>query len=218
MQNDNNNKPGDIFNIDENTSNTVVLRQERDTFYKDKGVDFVKSYYAEDGVNEWKDPTTSRKVFFEILNNIKYTGNEVFMDCGCGLGHVVFLASHVFQKVIGIELLETVFNECEKNIKLLFPNGYSNIDLIQGDMLIIDDHTIDNVNVFYFSCPFNDLNKFRQWIDKITLSFLRKKRKIYFIYYYPLFESEMANSIFTLNATINTIGKVNIYSVPHEEK
>ncbi len=209
----NNSNSGKIIDIDEQTNNTMVLREEDTIFYKDKGVDFVKTYYAEDGISEWKDPTTSRKVFFEILKNIEYSGKEVFMDCGCGLGHVVYLASKIFLKVIGVEILKEVFDQCKSNLSKLNPKWNNNVALKNCDMFSVPDEIIDSVDIFYFSSPFDNVKQFKQWIDKITISFYRKKRKIYFIYYYPRFEKEMMDSIFSFENTIHTIGKVNIYSV-----
>ena len=211
----NNNNAGKVFDIKERTQNTDTLQCEYESYYKDKDVNFVKSYYAEDGINEWKDPTTSRKVFFEILKNIKYSGNEVFMDCGCGLGHIVYLASKVFSKVIGVELLQDVFVECQSNLKKLQSNN--NVVLKNCDMFDVENDIIDSVNIFYFSSPFDNVQKFNQWIEKITFSYYRRKRKILFIYYYPRFEGEMIDSIFSIKKIIRSIGKVNIYSVGEED-
>lgn len=212
MQNVNNNEPGGIIEIRETTPNTEILRQEAE-LYKAQGVDFVKTYYSDDGQNEWKDPTTSRKVFSEIMKNIKISENDVFMDCGCGLGHVVYLASKIFKKVVGVELLEKVFKECESNLRKLYPNGNDGIELINKSMFDLDNALIDSVNVFYFSSPFDCKIEFRKWMENyIGLSLYRKPRCIYFIYYYPIFSVEMNRYSFDLLKTINTeLGKVNIY-------
>lgn len=212
MRSDSNNEPGGIIEIRETTPNTEILRQEAE-FYKTKGVDFVKTYYSDDGKNEWKDPTTSRKVFSEIMKNIKISENDVFMDCGCGLGHVVYLASKVFKKVIGVELLGTVFKECESNLRKLYPNGNNGIELINENMFNLDNALIDSVNVFYFSSPFDCKIEFRKWMEEhIGLSLCRNPRNIYFIYYYPIFSAEMDYYSFDLLQTINNeLGKVNIY-------
>lgn len=216
MPSDNNNSnAGKVFDIEEHTPNTDTLQSEYDCYYKDKDVNFVKSYYAEDGINEWKDPTTSRKVFFEILKNIEYSRNEVFMDCGCGLGHIVYLASNIFKKVIGVEILKEVFNECQSNLAKL--NVKDNVILRNCDMFDIENDIIDSVNIFYFSSPFDNVQKFNQWIEKITFSYYRRKRKIYFIYYYPMFENAMLDSIFSFEKSIHSIGKINIYSIGNDE-
>lgn len=213
MQVGNNSNSGKIFDIVEDTDNTKVLKEEYEHYYKDKGVNFVKSYFLADGEREWRDPTTSRKVFFEIFQNIQHSESDVFMDCGCGLGHIVYLASNCFKKVIGVEVLKSVFEECCENLKKLITKNDANVILKNCDMLDLEDDLIDSVTVFYFACPFDDITKFRLWLEKILSSFSRNKRRIYFIYYYPIFENELNNSIFKLDKTLNSIGETNIYSV-----
>lgn len=212
MRADNNNS-GKIFDIAEDTDNTKVLKEENERYYKNSGVNFLKTYFLADGEREWKDPTTSRKVFFEILQNIQYSDNDVFMDCGCGLGHIVYLASNHFKKIIGVEILDSVFKECCENLDKLITAKNSDIILKNCDMLEIEDEVIDLVNIFYFACPFDDLTKFKLWIKRISASFSRYKRKIYFIYYYPIFANELTNSNFALEKRIDTLGETNIYSI-----
>ncbi len=196
------------------TENYFVLKNETESIYLEYGVDFTKTYFAFDGINEWVDPTTTRKVFEEIIERINPSPKWVFLDCGSGLGHVLYLAANKFSEVIGVEILPDIYRICVSNLDKILP-GHT-ITIINLDLLKLDDSILDRVNVFYCSSPFSDEATFEEFIYKIANSIIRADREVYFIYYYPVFESVMnkVTSIFTIKSQFETIGRVNIYHHP----
>lgn len=105
-----------IIRQDKETENLLEITKEINELYSGYDVSFDKTYMAFDGYHEWVDPSTTKKVFDKILKNISYKPEDVLIDCGSGLGHVLYLSSFHFNKVIGIEILVDVAKECEKNL------------------------------------------------------------------------------------------------------
>ena len=204
-----------IIQQDNETENLLQLNKEVEENYRGIDVNFSKSYFSFDGNNIWVDPTTTKKVFDEIQKNISYSHEDVFIDCGSGLGHVLYLSSFHFDKVIGIEIVNDVAKECEKNlISLMGSENYSKkIELLIGDMLSQSEDVFDKGTIFYISSPFDNENDFRNLIEKIYQSIKRFDRKVYVIYYYPYFKSILSNyeDCFKFVKELNLIGDVVIY-------
>ena len=100
------------------TENLSEIRSEIKQYYSNTNVCFDKTYTAYDGKSEHVDPTTTKKVFDSIITHIHFTSDDVLIDCGSGLGHVLYLSSCIFNRVIGIEILPDVANESIKNLIL----------------------------------------------------------------------------------------------------
>lgn len=194
-----------------NSYNEMLLEEEHKLYYSGKDVDFQSTYRTADGNMEWKDPTTSVSKFNEITACLDLTGKRTFLDCGCGLGHVLYLASKLFENVIGVEIIEEAAEQCRKNLTELIPDN--NIPVVTGDLFDLNKEVIDRVDVFYVSCPFDKESDFTRWRDIVDESIARKPRDAYFIYYYPIFAPAMKSSRhFTLEREIiSNNGNVNIY-------
>lgn len=191
--------------------NDKRLHEEYQQYYVGLEVDFQSTYKTPDGKLEWKDPTTTVAIFNEIVNHLDITGSEKFMDCGCGLGHVLYLASKVFKEVLGVEIVEEVVAQCVKNLSILLPNN--TIRVFNVDMFKMGRIVIDSVDVFYVSNPFDKKEDFSRWRNIVEDSISSYDRNVYFIYYYPFFEADMAKSnLFYLdNVLSSNNGNVNIY-------
>lgn len=204
-----------IIEQDKQTENLLQINKEIRDYYFESNVNFNKSYFSKDGNNIWVDPSTTKKDFDHILRNILYSSKDVFIDCGSGLGHVLYLSSLHFEKIIGIEILNDVANESRKNlISLMGIEEYSKkIELIIGNVLEQSEVFFARGNIFYISSPFDKEDDFRKLIDKIYKSVQSHDRNIYIVYYYPYFKSVFNeyNDCFKLVRELKLIGDVVIY-------
>ena len=189
-----------------------LMLSEHDLYYKNSGVDFHINYQAVDRKLEWKEPTTPRGIFEEIIKYIPVNKDWVFLDCGCGLGHVVYLASFYFNIVYGVECIEEVAEIAKKNIKILLPNR-KYCTVLFSDIFKLDKKIINKTNVFYISSPFIDENIFEKFVKIILHSLKNKKREIWLIYFYPYCDHIMKKYSNTLPLvyTLKTLGDVNYY-------
>ena len=191
--------------------NERILKEEHQLYYVGRNVDFQSTYKVFNRDLEWKDPTTSVAKFSEIVKCLDITGDESFLDCGCGLGHVLYLASKIFDKVYGVEIVEEAVKQCLKNLSILLPNN--KIKVFHNDIFKLDESIIDSIDVFYVSNPFDKRSDFVRLRNLVEESIGRYDRNVHFIYYYPVFEKEMFESdIFsTLQILSSNNGNVNIY-------
>lgn len=206
-----------LLKTDGTSLNDKILQEEHQLYYANMNVDFQSIYKTVDGIMEWKDPTTSAAVFTEIMKYINITGCETFMDCGCGLGHVLYLASKFFTKVYGVEIVSEAVEQCIKNISTLLPNN--NIKILAADIFTLNKNILDSIDVFYVANPFDNNNDFCKLRNLVEASIERYNRNVYFIYYYPYFEAYMAQSQkFTIDRVITSYnGNVNIYKYTKRE-
>jgi hypothetical protein len=204
-----------LIRQEKKTENLAEINKEINKFYSNYEVSFNKSYISYDGKNEWVDPTTTKRVFDNILENITYTETDTLIDCGSGLGHVLYLSSFKFNKVIGIEILEDICRESKRNLISLMGDEvfYKKITLISGNVLEQESAFFDKGSIFYISSPFSNKNDFRLLVEKICDSIKRINRKVYLIYYYPYFENVLDDycDYFKFLKKLNLIGDVVIY-------
>lgn len=207
-----------ILTQDKLTENQKVLEEEKNSFYRDLEVDFSMTYTSSDDESKiWVDPTTSKKVFDLILHHLPNCKNYTFLDCGSGLGHVIYLSYPFFKKVIGIEKNNDAFELSKRNLKTLLKDNFKNISLVNKDLFEAKDEIFDETNVFYISSPFRETDLFEKLIKKIVKSINNNNREIWLIYYYPYREDIILkySDFFGLEKKIETIGTVNIYHHKH---
>ena len=132
-----------------------------------------------------------------VLRYLQNIGaNKNIIDYGCGKGRVLAVAAfYGFNKITGIEFSEELCNEARKNIaplQLRFPKKVFNVILINA----IDYKIEDNVNVFFFFNPFNEIvmNKI---ITDILTSINKNKRIIHVAYINPRHKQLFINEGFT---------------------
>ena len=202
------------------TENLSEIRSEIKQYYSNTNVCFDKTYTAYDGKSEHVDPTTTKKVFDSIITHIHFTSDDVLIDCGSGLGHVLYLSSCIFNRVIGIEILPDVANESIKNlIALIGEVEYKKkIEVIIGNVFEQPDCFFDQGTIFYIASPFPREDELSKLVDIIADSLQRKDRNAYIIYYYPHFNEifKRYSNVFKLDAELHLIGDVEIYK--HEKQ
>lgn len=79
--------------------------------------------------------------------------NQVFLDYGCGMGRVVFMAARKpFKRVIGVELFEGLLSVAKKNLEHARPCLRSEVHLVRADA---SQFTVpDDVSVVHLFNPF----------------------------------------------------------------
>lgn len=201
-----------LLNIEPDSDYNRLMLSEKEEYYNNNNVNFSSSYFAFDKQFEWREPTTPRKIFFDILNQIPLKSENVFLDCGSGLGHVVYLASFFFKKIYGVEYIEEIARLSEKNLQNIMPNGID-YTIFCCDMQNLDMSILNEAHIFYISSPYNDSELFEKFILKIKESIYQRQRESWIIYFYPYYENIMDKykDVFPLEKTFQTIGKVNYY-------
>jgi SAM-dependent methyltransferase len=151
-----------------------------------RGVDLTLPMSKEeagiDGVDEavYYGSTAFTPELNDALRYLNINGSERILDYGSGKGGVlVKLSSYPFKRICGVELSEPLVTICRRNLKKL---DLRQIEVVNADATAFTD--IDDFNYFYFANPFTG-NIFRQVINNINVSLVKKPRDIYIIYYYP---------------------------------
>ncbi|WP_321423187.1 class I SAM-dependent methyltransferase [uncultured Methanobacterium sp.] len=91
----------------------------------------------------------------DIISRLNLKGNEVFMDAGCGDGHVAMIAHDMMDDDATIYALDVYPPSIEDMEKDVEEQGINNIIAIQSDIaekIALDDDTVDiclMVNVFH---------------------------------------------------------------------
>jgi SAM-dependent methyltransferase len=201
-----------IIKIKPDSEYNKLMLSEKEEYYKNIEADFFSSYTTIDGKLERCEPTTPRAIFFEIFNKIVIDKDWIFLDCGCGLGHAMYLASFFFDKIYGVEYIPRIVRICKKNLNLIMPKNKT-YKIYHCNMFDIDKSVLNEINVFYVSSPFIDIGMFDRLICMIRESILNRDREAWIIYFYPHCESVMEkySKIFPLELTFKSIGKVNYY-------
>jgi predicted RNA methylase len=165
----------------------------------------VKEYYFEkkfgikyiSGLQEKKEDTTSQfrdsagyegtsyDHLIQVLDYLKPTENDVFIDIGCGKGKVVcFVALQKLKKVLGIELIKEYADIAQKRIEELRPKLKSPAEVYCADAVSFDTK---EVTIYYFFNPFG-LQTLKNVMENIRRSLVANPRSIRIVYAHPLHE------------------------------
>ena len=91
----------------------------------------------------------------EVLSKLNLKGDEVFLDAGCGDGHVSFLAQRLLDKeatIYAVDNYQPSIEDMQQDVEV---RGITNILPIRGDItsnIPLDDDTVDVsllINVFH---------------------------------------------------------------------
>jgi len=201
-----------LLEVNPDSNYNKLILSEHELYYKNDNVDFYSNYLAFNRKWEWKEPTTPRNVFEEIISRIPINKDWTFLDCGCGLGHVMYLASFYFKIIYGVEYIAEIAEIAKQNLNKLLPNNNS-YKIFICDMFKLDKDIFNKTNVFYISSPFIDEKLLDKLVKRILNSLKNNDREIWIIYFYPYCERiiEKYKNIIPLVDTFETIGKVNYY-------
>lgn len=152
------------------------------------GIDHQKKETAE------KYQPTNARAMRNLFKKIAIPPNKVLVDLGCGKGRVLLIASEFgFREVRGIELSPVLCDIAKKNCSNYKDRTgtKTSFQIIQSDVL--DYEFKDDEEIFFMFNPFNG-EVLRDVLQRITESFLRRKRKIWIIYRYPVHREIIENN------------------------
>jgi SAM-dependent methyltransferase len=129
--------------------------------------------------------------YFLLENVLSYLqsidANKNIIDYGCGKGRVLAVAAfYGFNKITGIDFAEELCNEAKRNVsplRLRFSEKTFNVIHINA----VDFKIEDDVNVFFFFNPFNEI-VLKDVINNILLSLKKNKRVIHVAYINPRYK------------------------------
>lgn len=176
--------------------------------YKDRGIDFF-SCYENNQKNCVNCETIFKSTFNMIMSKIDINPEWTFMDCGCGLGYPLYLASDKFKKVYGVEIMTEIADIANSNLKKL---KIENFEIINSDIRLVDKEIIKEIDVFYLFNPFRD-DILVQFTDKLADIIATNKKEVWVIYAYAVHEDLMKkySDILPLEISIEDFGKINFY-------
>ena len=128
--------------------------------------------------------TFAYRPIFKILQRLNLTGNDVFVDIGCGKGRVVCCAAMFgIRKSIGVELDETLCRAARENTKQLRTRR-SSIEIIHAPAQECDYR---ECNKFFLFNPFGE-QTLRQVVEAISRSMEDQPRPIELAYVNPAYD------------------------------
>jgi cyclopropane fatty-acyl-phospholipid synthase-like methyltransferase len=153
--------------------------------------------------------STLKETFDLIFSKLKLRNTLTFLDCGCGLGHVLYLASRLFENVYGVEYNKKIVSICRNNLAVLNVN---NVEIINCDILEMDNSILDKINVFYLFNPFIG-RVFSGFIRNIVKSVQQNNREVWMIYLNAICEDIMLkySDVLPLTDSFLCRKKINIY-------
>lgn len=195
----------------------VNYKHSADDFYKkfadeynNYNVDFF-SCYENNNENCVNCETTFETTFLNTLSKITISPNWNFMDCGCGLGFPMYLASSRFSKVYGVELLRELASKASNNLSEM---GVKNFEIINSDIRSVDQSVLKQINVFYLFNPFTGCI-FEEFINNLihAISSSLKKDDVWLIYVNATCEHiiKKYSNVFPLVFSIEDFRKINFY-------
>lgn len=118
----------------------------------------------------------------KMIDFLRLTKNDIFIDLGCGKGRVVFkVALQNLKKVIGVEMDSNLIDIARRNLNNLKKSNTA-IELIHTDAAA---YKITEENIFFLFNPFGH-KTLQQVILNIKESLMAYPRKIRIIYYGPV--------------------------------
>tara|TARA_B100000886_G_C20425158_1_gene493594 strand:+ start:994 stop:1587 length:594 start_codon:yes stop_codon:yes gene_type:complete len=110
----------------------------------------------------------------KLFSSIGFTNKDSFLDIGCGKGSVLrLLLKYPLDKIEGIEISESIYNICSKNLKILNDKRLK--------ATCIDARFFENYDKFNFLYAYNPCNEmiFEEIIKKIVTDSKNSKKFIY---------------------------------------
>ncbi len=199
----------------------IKYKHNADSLYRNQeeefaayNVDFFSCYenHREDCIN---CETTFKDTFINILAKIDINQDWTFMDCGSGLGLPLYLASHYFRKVYGVEVMSEVAEISKDNLNKLHVTNY---EIISSDITKIDDALLDAVNVFYLFNPFINAI-FEKFLFNVSESIKRCNREVWLVYVNAVHADILSKNkdILPLSFSIDDFRQINFYHHKIEE-
>ncbi len=148
----------------------------------------TNKYMVEEDIGLYEDAHSYTACLYgrleRMVDYLKLTPNDVFVDLGCGEGRAVFfIATYKIKKAVGVELDRHLFDIAQKNLERLrikrTPIELFNIDAINFDA--------KEATIFCLCNPFG-YKTFKRVMDNIKESLITNPRSIRILYYGPEFK------------------------------
>ena len=193
-----------------------ILYEEFEKKYKDNNVDFFSCY--ENNLKDCGDcETTFEETFLKVLGKLHINSDWNFMDCGCGLGFPMYLASKKFKKVYGVEIMPEILEKAKDNLNKM---NVKNFEIINSDITNVAENILQEINVFYMFNPFVG-NVFEKFISNVVRCLNSKKQnEVWLIYVNAVCEDIMLKyaDVLPLQFCLHDFRKINFYRYKNTEK
>ncbi len=161
----------------------ILVIQEKRLGIETHGYSFPK-----DNINLYDDASpyaaTSYSRLKKMINYLKLSKEDTFIDLGCGAGRPVFLVgTQRLKKVIGIEIRKELVDIAKRNLGNLKLNN-TPIEIINTDASAFD---VKEGTVFFMFNPFGE-KTFTKVIENIKKSLVTNPRKVSIVYYCPVYK------------------------------
>lgn len=180
--------------------NTISIIKD---YYYDKefGIETRRWYLFRDEISLHKDMHIYRPVSYEkliqIINELKLSHEDVFVDLGCGKGRVIFLvAMQTIKRVVGVELNKKLVDIAKRNLSYLKLKK-TPVEIVDTDAAVFD---VNCGTVFFLFDPFGP-KTLTKIIDNIEESLIRCPRKIRIVYFRALYNFILDNKKWLLRET-----------------
>ena len=144
--------------------------------------------FPKDNINLYDDAepyvATSYSRLKKMINYLKLSKEDIFIDLGCGAGRPLFVVgTQWLKKVIGIEIRKELVDIAKKNLRNLKLNN-TPIEIINTNAIAFD---IKEGTVFFMFNPFGK-EAFTKVIGNIKKSLVTNPRKIRIVYYNSVYK------------------------------
>lgn len=122
---------------------------------------------------------TSYAVIQKIIDYIKFNHDDVFIDYGCGSGRVIFaISTQRLQKVIGIELDESLVNIAKTNL------SHFKFENTPVEIIHTDANSFNPIEgtIIFLGNPFGE-KTLQNVMDNIETSLSKNPREIKIVYF-----------------------------------
>ena len=170
-----------------------------DRFESTVGVDFdavLENREIGTGSESQRYQATNRNAFLTLLEALRPTADDVFVDVGSGKGKMIYYAAQLgFEKCVGIELAASLLLLAERNLRRL--GLTADVELLQRDASKIPAAELANGTVFYLYNPFFEetLSKF---LAIVAESHALRRRPIKVVYCNARYATPFEQNGFTL--------------------
>lgn len=176
-------------------------------FEKRLNIKTSEHYFFEDSFSLYKDgiayQPTPYFIIEKIIDYLKPTPNDIFIDLGCGKGRVVFLvALQKLKKVIGVELNKELIDIAQRNL-VNFTHNKTAIEFINND---VANFKVKDETIFFMFNSFG-CKTLQSVLNNIKDSLLDNPRQIQIVYFGPTHQSLLDNEDWlTLERRIDNCG------------
>ncbi len=135
---------------------------------------------------------THQRPFHNLMRQLQFPPDSVFVDIGCGKGRALILAAECgFSRVVGIDFSPSLCDAARDNLGIFQQKTDSEITFEVHALDATEYSFADADNVIYFYNPF-DATVLDKVLDQLEVSLKSAPRTIWLIYHNPLWRDVIA--------------------------